>query len=185
MAVHRLQRELEDHWRTLLPWLAAGSLDGLWWWDLTVKPGSPGDEYMDERFWLVLGYDPETRAHCSTEWQDLIHPDDLESTLAAFAVHLADASRPYDLVVRYRRGPLRTDLGDSPWVWIRCRGYIIRREGAPWRMLGVHQDVSEAMITRALLEERLVQMDRRLGILEARDDCTECPSRYDCQRRRA
>jgi PAS domain-containing protein len=161
--IHPLQIELESYIKTLWPWLREGSLDGVWWWNLE----NGVDEYMDERFWQVLGYNPAEREHKAAEWQDLIHPDDLEIALANFEAHKQDPTIPYDQVVRYRRGPLRTDLGDSEWLWVRCRGKILFKDDKPWRMLGVHQDVSLLKISEGRLTDELIELLERVEQLEA------------------
>ena len=48
--------------------------DGIWYWDLI----NPEHEWMSPEFWRVLGYSPQQKQHLASEWQELIHPDDLE-----------------------------------------------------------------------------------------------------------
>lgn len=67
----------------IFEFLRQGSLDGLWYWNLE----QPEDEWMDSRFWEVLGFDPASREHKASEWQDLIHPDDLELAIKNFQRH--------------------------------------------------------------------------------------------------
>lgn len=132
---HYLQAELyrrvaED--RELFDFFESASLDGVWYWDLE----KPEQEWMSPRFWEVLGYDPAERKHLASEWQDLIHPEDLAPTLENFRRHKADPKHPYDQMVRYRRP-------DGEWTVVRCRGLIIRDDsGKPIRMLGCHTDVT-------------------------------------------
>ncbi len=98
---HYLRRELYQLVRSdphLFEWLQAGSLDGVWYWDL-----EDGDqEWMSPRFWSVLGVDPATKEHRASEWQDLIHEEDRRVALENAKRHLDDPSHPYDQVVRYR-----------------------------------------------------------------------------------
>ena len=80
---HYLRRELYELVRTdpaIFEWLQEGSLDGIWYWDLE----SPAHEWMSGRFWRVFGYDPADKAHLASEWQDMIHPDDLAVALDNF-----------------------------------------------------------------------------------------------------
>ena len=53
-----LEKELYELIRTdnsIFTFLQSGSLDGIWYWDLE----NPENEWMSERFWTTLGYDPK------------------------------------------------------------------------------------------------------------------------------
>lgn len=139
MTKHYLEQELIDLVKTdtsIFEFLQRGSLDGIWYWDLT----DPEHEWMSDRFWMVLGYDPGKKKPLASEWQDLIFPDDLETAQANLEMHLKNPHHPYDQVVRYRHS---TGLA----VWIRCRGIAIRDPdtGKPLRMLGAHVDLTAQM----------------------------------------
>ncbi|MBH24039.1 MAG: hypothetical protein CMH57_06240 [Myxococcales bacterium] len=140
---HYLEKEFftllkED--ASVFRFIKAGALDGIWYWDLD----HPAHEWMSPTFWRTLGYDPSAREHLASEWQDLIHPDDLQVALENFQMHLDDPSHPYDQVVRYRHQ-------EGHWVWIRCRGMAIRDDaGTPHRMIGIHIDVTEVQHSRAI-----------------------------------
>ena len=74
---HYLEKELEDLLKAdskLFKFIQNHSLDGMWYWDLENQ----NEEYMDERFWHVLGYDPKTKKHSPQEWIELIDPEHLE-----------------------------------------------------------------------------------------------------------
>lgn len=132
---HYLRKELYErisHDSAIFEFLQAGSLDGIWYWDLE----KPDQEWMSPRFWEVFGYDPAGKKHLSSEWQDMIHPDDLNKVRANLDQHFEDPSIPFDQYVRYTHR-------DSSTVWVRCRGIAIRDEnGKPVRMLGAHTDVT-------------------------------------------
>jgi PAS domain S-box-containing protein len=148
---HYLKEELLQLLRrdqTLFDFLQAGSLDGIWYWDLE----SPENEWLSPRFWEALGYDPKEKSHDPAEWQGLIYEEDLQLALDNFDKHLADPNHPYDQIVRYRHK-------DGGTVWVRCRGLAIRdREGRPLRMLGAHNDITNLKETeyrlRTLLDEK-------------------------------
>lgn len=116
----------------IFEFLQSGSLDGIWYWDLE----NPEHEWISHRFWEVLGYDPASKKHMSSEWQDMIHPDDLKLALENFHKHCADPAHNFDQYVRYRHK-------DGSTVWVRCRGIAIRdTSGKAIRMLGAHTDVT-------------------------------------------
>ena len=132
---HYLKQELYSLVKSgdsIFEFLIAGSLDGVWYWNLE----NPIDEWMSPRFWEVLGYEPNEKKHLSSEWQDIINQDDLKMALENFKLHCDNPDVPYDQIVRYRHR-------DGSTVWIRCRGVAIRDEnGKPIRMLGAHNDVT-------------------------------------------
>ncbi len=149
---HYLRRELDALFGdnpALVDFLGVGCMDGLWYWDLE----RPEHEWMNSRFWEILGHDPATKSHFAAEWQDMIDPDDLALALENFKRHCADPAHPYDQVVRYRHR-------DGSTVWVRCRGIAIRdASGAPKRMLGLHTDVTPLKMREAELEAVNAQLE--------------------------
>lgn len=102
--------------------------DGLWYWDLE----RPENEWMSERFWKVLGYDPLKMPQSPNAWQGIINQEDLKVALENCRKHLENENHPYDQTVRYTHKNGNT-------VWVRCNGKAIRdQNGKPIRMLGVH-----------------------------------------------
>lgn len=142
---HYLETELEERLRTdpeIWTFLRAGSLDGVWYWDLE----KPDAEWLSPEFWALFGIDAKTKRHDPAEWQDLIDPDDLRLAVENFEKHCADPNHPYDQIVRYRHA-------NGSTVWVRCRGIAIRdAAGKPVRMLGAHTDVTA--LKRTELEAR-------------------------------
>lgn len=136
----------------LFDFLQAGSLDGIWYWDLE----RPENEWMSPRFWELFGYDPATKKHLASEWQEMIHPDDLKVAIDNFHKHCADPAHPYDQIVRYTHR-------DGSTVWVRCRGIAIRdQNGKPIRMLGAHNDLTPVM----RLQEELAHTVESLKVRE-------------------
>jgi len=133
-----LQKDLE-----IFNFIQNSSLDGLWYWDLENLE----NEWMDEKFWETLGYDPNEMPHKSSSWQNIIFEEDLKIAIENFDKHCADPDYPYDQVVRYRHKSGKT-------IWIRCRGMAIRnKEGQPIRMLGTHTDLTELKNKEEILEQ--------------------------------
>ncbi len=157
--MHYLKNELYQLVREdprIFDFLQAGSLDGVWYWDLQ----NPEHEWMSERFWETFGHDPEAREHLASEWQDMIHPEDLQVALKNFELHCEDPNHPYDQTVRYRHR-------DGGWTWVRCRGLAVRDEaGNPVRMLGAHTDVTELKSKEEALAQRTAQLERSNRELE-------------------
>lgn len=147
-----LKKELYDLIKqdeSIFDFLQESSLDGLWYWDLE----SPDSEWMSPEFWKTLGIDPATKRHLASEWQDLIHPDDLKVAISNFEKHLENPEHPYDQIVRYTH-----DNGST--VWVRCRGLAIRNdEGKPIRMLGAHNDITKLKEIENRYEKNLRALD--------------------------
>lgn len=143
--MHYLEAELIELIKTnasIFDFIGDTVLDGVWYWNLE----KPEDEWMNRRFWINLGYDPESMPHSSSSWQSLIFPEDLLTSEEILQAHLADPQVPYDLIVRYRhfKGTVS---------WIRFRGTAIRNEsGKPIRMLGIHTDITELMDKTSILD---------------------------------
>jgi len=135
---------------SIFEFIQSGSLDGLWYWDLQ----QPEHEWLSERFWTLLGHDPKTKQHLAAEWQDLIHPDDLNTAMNNFKAHCDNPNHPYDQIVRYRHKTGST-------VWVRCRGIVIRDDGGkPYRMLGAHTDITTLKEGELELEYRNIELNK-------------------------
>lgn len=140
---------------TIFEFLQAGSLDGIWYWDL----GDQAQEWMSPRFWETFGYDPAEKEHLASEWQGMIHPEDLALAIENVQKHIADPDYPYDQVVRYTHQ-------DGSTVWVRCRGLVIRdADGAPRRMLGAHTDITALKQAEEALVEKVLDLQNYTRIL--------------------
>ncbi|WP_417579900.1 sensor histidine kinase [Nitrincola sp.] len=141
---HYLKTELYEKIRQsdeLFDFIQQTSLDGLWYWDMQQSE----QEWMSERFWQTLGYDPADMPHRSDAWQILVDKDDLAVTRKAITKHLANPDEAFDQILRYRHK-------NGSTVWIRCRGVVIRdTDGTPLRMLGTHNDVTQLKQTELSL----------------------------------
>ena len=132
---HYLKTELYSLVRSdpaIFEFLQAGSLDGIWYWDVERQD----QEWMSPRFKELFGYRDDEIPNTSEWWMANIFPEDRDVALDNFAKHLADPNHPYDQIVRYRHR-------DGSSVWVRCRGLAVRNErGEPIRLLGCHTDVT-------------------------------------------
>jgi PAS domain S-box-containing protein len=146
----------------IFEFLQAGSLDGVWYWDLKNQD----QEWMSPRFWRVFGFDPNTKKDSPSEWQGIIHPQDAEEAMRLVKAHLEDESFPYDQIIRYTHA-------DGHTVWIRCRGIAIRNElGEPVRMLGAHTDITELKEAKIKLEEANRVLEEKIAAYEKSPNVT-------------
>ncbi|MBF0271951.1 MAG: response regulator [Magnetococcales bacterium] len=162
----RLRQELqvtEERFKLALE----GSDDGLWDWDVPS-----GAVYFSPRLISMLGYgsndlEPHVRA-----WERLVHPDDLPGVMLVLDQHMAGRTPFYQTEHR-----LRTRNG--AWLWILDRGKVVarNRNGAPVRMVGTHQDISQ----RKRMEEEIRQGKERYEELTSRIPVGVYKFRYSTQ----
>ena len=128
---------------SIFDFIQDSALDGLWYWDLENRE----NEWINPRFWKVLGYEPSEMEHKVNSWQNIIHPDDLKTALLNLEEHLENSDYPYDQIVRYRHK-------NGSTVWVRCKGKAIRDENNnPVRMLGAHHDLTDVKRSEIKLKE--------------------------------
>ncbi len=144
-----LKKELYELIRThesIFDFIQENAWDGIWYWDLEY----PENEWMNARFWKVLGYNPDEISHKSSAWQSIINQDDLKLALDNFTKHSENPDHPYDQIVRYTHK-------NGSIVWTRCRTMIIRdKNDKPIRVLRAHHEITE--LKQA--EEQLAQSEK-------------------------
>ena len=108
--------------------VAESATDGYWDWHIQEDY-----EYMSPKFWEIMGYDPKTKKYHPSEWQSLIHPDDLPIAIQNFNRHVeSKGEHKYTQIVRYKHF-------QGHWIDILCRGEVIKWNGdEPERMVGIH-----------------------------------------------
>jgi PAS domain S-box-containing protein len=125
-----------------------GSGDGIWDWDLET-----GAVYYSLRWKGILGYQDHELLNAFQEWEDRLHPEDRERTLAAQRDYLEGRAPVYEQEFRLRHR-------DGSYRWIQSRGAALRRpDGTPYRMAGSHTDITE----RKRTEEALRESERQLN----------------------
>jgi diguanylate cyclase (GGDEF)-like protein/PAS domain S-box-containing protein len=116
-----------------------GSNDGLWDFDLDRKT-----TYFSPRWKAMLGYGDED-VEPLTDWQQLVHPEDLERVRNALRDHLAGIEPLFESVHRLRHH-------DGVWLWVVSRAKArVDEQGRAHRIVGVDLDVTE----RKLFEDAL------------------------------
>ncbi|MBD1909318.1 PAS domain S-box protein [Leptolyngbya sp. FACHB-8] len=127
-----------------------GSGDGLWDWDIVT------DETHLSPNWLgMLGYQVDELPAGQEMWLQLIHPEDSPWVVERLNAHFADSNVPYAFDYRMR-------MKSGEWKWIANYGKVVARDeqGAPLRMVGTHQDISD----RKQAEEQLRNLSVRLTL---------------------
>ncbi|GAB7008353.1 PAS domain S-box protein [Halorubrum trueperi] len=139
-------RELSDRLRLALE----GANIGVWDWDLRTD-----EVRFDDRWAAILGYERSDITFDVSEWEDRIHPDDVDDVWSALNAHFVGETEFYRCDHR-----LRSKDGD--WKWIRDRGRVVERDegGEPVRAVGIYVDVTEE-------KERERDLERTSARLEA------------------
>jgi|GEM_PF-1677832 len=117
--------------------------DGVWDWDLKTD-----NVFRSPGFFSMLGYqEEEFRGHFG-EWQNLVHPEDLEAVRCALDEYLAGTRKNYEVEFR-----MFEKSGGT--VWILSRGKVVARDesGRPLRMVGTHSDITERKRSEGELQE--------------------------------
>lgn len=122
-------RDSEFRWRFAVD----GAGDGLWDWDV-----AHGTVYFSRRWKEMLGHTDDEIGNSLEEWSGRVHPDDIDSTMAAVQAYLAGALPSYVNEHRVR-------CKDGSYKWILDRGVVVSRDadGTPLRMIGTHKDVTD------------------------------------------
>jgi len=150
-------RESEARWQFALE---GGAGDGLWDWNVQT-----GEVFFSRRWKEMLGYEEGEIGNRLDEWEQRVHPDDIDRVYADIRFHLAGKT---DVYVNEHRMRCR----DGSYKWILDRGKVISRaeDGAALRMIGTHSDISGRKRdeeARRELEGRLQRAEKMeaLGLL--------------------
>jgi len=123
-------RQSEERWELAL----LGTGDGIFDWNITT-----GELFASARLLEMLGYKEQDIADSFDAWRNLVHPEDIDQTIATLQAHLERKTPLY-------RAEYRLRCKDSSYKWILARGQAQwDRNGQPVRMVGSHQDISDAV----------------------------------------
>lgn len=145
-----------------------GSDAGIWDWDLRT-----GRAWFSPRCKSMLGYEEseEFEGH-HREWDERVHPDDLDRIRTALKAHLARQTPYYECHHRVRHK-------DGSYRWILARGTTVYDlQGLPSRIVGSHIDITawkeaeEAVRAKQQIFKRLLDVyeaHRKLAAYEIHD----------------
>lgn len=119
--------------RDRLELVLGGTRLGMWDWNPQTN-----DVVFDERWAEMLGLRLADLTQTLSDWQDRVHPDDIEQCFADISAHIDGKVSFYENTHRMRHS-------DGSWRYILDRGKVVKRDadGKPIRFTGTHTDVTE------------------------------------------
>ncbi len=106
---------------------------GLWDWNIKT-----GQVYFSNKWYTMLGYEPNELPSSYEMWAALLHPDERQQTEDKIHAHIEQKSGSFEEAFRMR-------TKDGQWRKILSRGKVVERDvqGNPIRMIGTHVDITE------------------------------------------
>ena len=148
----RAEDQLRDSEERLALALDASN-SGMW----DFNPHIFTDTHYNDRWFTMLGYEPDELPHTAETWTKLMHPEDSERVQKKLQDHIEKKS-PYSAEFRMK-------TKDGRYRWVHSIGKIVSwdNEGNPKRMIGIHVDINdrkEAEAKRKKLEAQLQQGEK-------------------------
>ena len=123
-----------------------GSQDGLWDWNLLT-----GKVYFSPRWKNMLGYAENEIENIFSEWERLVHPEELDRVLSNIQYFLNNKAINYTAEFKMQHK-------DGNYINILSRAFAVEGlDGKITRLVGTHVDISERKLAeQALLEEKAI-----------------------------
>lgn len=122
------KREQAEKWRQLA--VQAVNI-GLWDMDLKANRITYSSEWKKQ-----IGYEHHEVSDDFSEWENRVHPDDLERCIETISRYIVDPWPDYNLEFRFRHR-------DGHYLWILAQASLLYdADHKPVRMLGCHLDIT-------------------------------------------
>jgi len=129
-----------------------GSSAGVWEWNLVDD-----SVYCSSAWKEMLGYKDHELPNLLSIWKDRIHPEDIESVMSDIDIVL-------DAKMENIESTHRLKHKNGQWIWIMSRGTIeYDQNGQPYRMVGIHTDITEHKALQNKATERGKILDNSLN----------------------
>ncbi len=129
----------EERWKFALD----GARDGVWDWNVMTKEVTYSSQWKE-----MLGYDEDELIASVTEWEKLVHPEDLPHVLKSLKEYITGKSQRY--AVEHR---ILCKNGDYKWVLSRGKVVSFTEKGKSERVVGTHTDINDIKKIEAALRE--------------------------------
>lgn len=134
--------EIEERFKLI----AKATHDTIWDWNLRSN-----EVWWNENFVHMFGYSLDEIEPDSASWSNRIHPDDLDRVLRTIHDVIDGGGENWKDEYRFRRS-------DGSYAHVFDRGYVLRDENGPYRMVGSMLDITE----RINVTEKLRDSEERL-----------------------
>ena len=106
--------------------------DGIWTWNFKENK-----LFFSDRYYSMLGYEPQEFEATYENWVNLIHPLDREKALQTAENYLETKPDLYE-------NEFRLKTKDGGYRWIRTKAKVVERDrfGEAVRMIGHHEDIT-------------------------------------------
>ncbi len=115
-------------------------------WDMDIKKG---ENYVNDRWWEMLGYDSQVQDYSLEVFKSLLHPEDKDLPEKELLRIEKGGKNNVDIILRMLHS-------DGNYRYIRDRGKVVEfdENGKIQRMIGTHQDITEIKNYEFELEEK-------------------------------
>ncbi|MDO6426654.1 ATP-binding protein [Thalassotalea sp. 1_MG-2023] len=126
------QREITKKSQQRLALVLEGTRLGMWDWNPQTN-----EVTFDDRWAEMLGLKLADLTQTLADWQDRVHPEDIEDCFADITAHIDGKTSFYENLHRMRHS-------DGEWRYILDRGKVVEKDdhGKPIRFTGTHTDVT-------------------------------------------
>lgn len=125
-------------------------MDGISFWNLET----PDHNWLNDRLWTILGYDPHEMLNNLTFWKQLIFEDDLTEMKKIFAEHKFDPAHIYQYIIRFYHK-------DGSTIWMQCNGKVVyNAEKMPIRLIGICDDITKIKVAEETTLQRNQELER-------------------------
>jgi PAS domain S-box-containing protein len=143
--------ELIKNDRDYFDYIQETAPDGVWFWNME----NTDENWMNPRFWKVLGYNPDEIPQDNEAWKKIVHPKDLKSMLKDCAYQIKQDERAIKRSIRcyHKKGFI---------IWTKCQGKpVFDENGKIKRMLVSHFELTDLRETM----EELKQNEERFELM--------------------
>ena len=126
-----------------------GSNDGIWDWNILTD-----EVFYSDRFKEMIGYGPKDFISNISEWQNRVHPNDIEEVILKLKRYIDQKTSVYSTEHRLL-------CKDGSWKWILGRGKVLEwtADKKAARIVGTFTDITERKLTEEQLNESIFQYE--------------------------
>jgi len=129
-----------------------GANDGLWDWNMRGD-----DVYYSHRWKEMLGYEDNELKNKLSTWEELVHPEDKDSTYEEINEYIQGKKEKFEKEIRMQHK-------DGFYINILSRAFVLRdgKTGEPVRLVGTHIDITARKQYEQKLSEQKDTLEKRV-----------------------